>query len=437
VALASPATCGARLNHRSAAVSASTAASGGSGVAYGKSLASEHQARVADAMAAEVTSGGPAGPALLLAKIRPSSADPYQRLSRVSQTPSIDRWSPEPCAQTYDKDVVRAGEGEAAAPGGRQCPTPELIIVGEKGDQWVQPQFFHAPLLALDDNDGMATIWIDALDRTRQAAGGLELIVTFRRADREAAVGDQSELYRCEIVTDHSPETLAVGKARQRADGGIDIRLYHHTTREALALIHQSGHVRGSAWNFQGTRKLANVAYAYFTSMRHITKEADLRSMAMASSGRIPLRLDTNAGDTPDLVLDVYRASTLDRRSTLQLWVPAEAISTPHVWRHTNHSVYYEITHPWIYRVGLEPGRQLDFAGGAATPATDALRRFDYAVLGDCSTVAGLEAPYDEENTAQTFLVQPLDETNLFNVWAENANIPMHAPPRDRQTFLR
>src|SRR4051812_25006180 len=30
--------------------------------------------------------------------------------------------------------------------------------------------------------------------------------------------------------------------------------------------------------------------------------------------------------------------------------------------------VTYEITHPWIYRIGLQPGRHLDFRGREATP---------------------------------------------------------------------
>ena len=158
------------------------------------------------------------------------------------------------------------------------------------------------------------------------------------------------------------------------------------------------------------------MAYAYFTSLSQVTSEADLQDMAMASNGRIPLWLDTNAGATPDLVLDVYRASTRDRNASLELWIPAEAISTPYVWMREGFSVCYELAHPWIHRIGLRPGQRLDFAGGTATPGPGALRRFDYAVLGDCSTVSGLEAPYDEENTGETFRVQSLEDTNLFDL---------------------
>lgn len=312
---------------------------------------------------------------------------------------------------------------------------PELVIMGTDGDLWVQPQFFFAPLLQWHEDSGRATVWVGALDRTRQVGGGLDLTVTLGQTDRVAALDDRSEIYGCEISTEHSPATLAVGRARGRSDGGFDVALFHHTTEEALALIHESGHLQGSAWNFQGTRKLENVAYAYFTSMSQVTCEEDLQNMAMASIGGIPLQLDTNLGHIPDLFLKVYRASTRDRNATLKLWVPAEAISTPHIWKRRDRSIYYEIAHPWIHRIGLRPGRHLDFADGTATPASGALRRFGYAVLGDCSTLAGLVAPYDEENTAETFRVQSLEDTNLFDFWVENANTDLYVQPLDKQTF--
>jgi hypothetical protein len=182
---------------------------------------------------------------------------------------------------------------------------------------------------------------------------------------------------------------------------------------------------------------LTNVAYAYFTNLQQVTTEQDLQSIAMASSGRLPLRLDTSP-DTwpPDLVLDVYRGSTRGREATLRLWVPAEVISTPHIWQHVGPTVTYEITHPWIYRVGLQPGRHLDFRDREATPDPAALRRFDYAVIGDCTTISGLEAPFDEENTNHTFSVQDLGGANLFDFWRHHANTPLHEPPSVTQEFM-
>ena len=218
------------------------------------------------------------------------------------------------------------------------------------------------------------------------------------------------------------------------AQAAVLISRYSTTPpNKALALIQKSGYLLGSAWNLQGTRKLENVTYAYFTSVSQVSSEMDLQNMAMTSSRGIPLRLDTNSGHAPDLVLEVHRASTRDRNATLRLWMPVEAISTPHIWKHKDFSVFYEISHPWIHRIGLQPGQNLDFVGGTATPALGALRRFDYAILGDCSTISGLIAPYDEENTEETFQIQSLEGTNLFDFWAANENTDLYARPVDKQ----
>ena len=312
---------------------------------------------------------------------------------------------------------------------------PEVIILGGAGSQWAQPQFVHAPIVMSGNHDAFATVRVAVVDPSRKIERGLDCEIQFHRDDLIGSTSDRAQVYACQISSDFSPAQLAVGRARCGIDGAIDLRLFHHTTRGALTLIHSSGHVRGSAWNYQGTRELANVAYAYFTDLRRIRSEMDLQCIAMASRGRLAFQLDTSSGSAPDLVLDVYRASTRDRNALLDLWVPAHAVSTPHIWQHVRPPVVYEVAHPWIFRVGLEPGSVLDFDRGVATPDVSALRCFDYAVIGDCTTIAGLEAPFDEENTAQTFVVQDLAGTDVFEFWESNANTSLHEDPADTQAF--
>jgi hypothetical protein len=314
---------------------------------------------------------------------------------------------------------------------------PEAVIVTGARDQWVQPQWVYAPLLAFtDDHKAHATIHIAAVDPSRRDDAGLRCAIEFTSEDRLTVLPDRSEVYRCRITSEYSLNELTVGRGRLRDDGGINLRLYHHTAPATLPLIHQAGHVRGSAWNYQGTRELANVAYAYFTNLERVTTERDLQSIAMASSGRLPLLLDsTPTGRRPDLELTVYRGSTRDRQASLRLWVPAEVISTPHIWQHTGRSVEYEIVHPWIHRIGLQPDSHLDFRDREATPYPAALKRFEYAVIGDCTTLSGLEAPFDEENTEHTFVVQDLGDVNLFDFWRHHSNTPLHAPPSLTQQF--
>jgi hypothetical protein len=314
---------------------------------------------------------------------------------------------------------------------------PEVVALGEDGRRWLQPQFVYAPLLCFAEGDARAQLWIAALDHSRNRARGFDCTVTFRRSDLVSSLPDHGQVFRCEISSAHSPAELAVGRARRRPDGGLDVKVHHHTTRESLALIHGSGYVHGSRWNYQGTRELTNIGYAYFTNLRSIRTEGDLRAMAMASDGRLGLQLDTTHGPTPDLVLEVYRASTRDRTATLTLWVASEAIATPHIWQHIGPPVHYEIAHPWTYRVGLQPGSHLTFRRDRATLDPASARAFDYAVIGDCTTIAGLEAPYDEENTTETFTVQALAGSNVFDFWRLNANTNLHAAATVVQAFAK
>ncbi len=311
---------------------------------------------------------------------------------------------------------------------------PEVVLIEEADLWWVQPQFVYAPLLMFTEEDAEAVVRCAALDRRREVAG-LDLEIRLSAEDRQALLPDRSEVYRCRVSSDHPAEKLAVGTGRVVEGGGLDLRLYHHTLPETVPLIANSGVIWGSPWNYQGNRQLSNVGYAYFTSLAAIGSEEDLRSIAMASDGQIGFRVDSNPSSNPDLVLDVYRESTRNRAGTIEVWVPSELISTPHIWMHAGPPVNYEVTHPWIYRVGLMPDAQLALDGNGAKPEPGALKRFDYAVVGDCTTIAGLEAPFDEENTAETFVVEDLTDTDLFEFWRTHQNTALHEHPVETQEF--
>lgn len=311
---------------------------------------------------------------------------------------------------------------------------PEVIITEGSDPIWVQPQFFYAPLLRFGDDNSTATLLIGALDPRRTQAQ-LDLKITFAKADKCGAFADFSEIYRCRIESEHTPIELAVGNARFRCDGGVDLLLHHHTSPGRLPLIRSSQRVLGSPWNFQGTRELENIHYAYFTNLPRIESEEDLRRIAMASSGKLAFRLDSNDGSTPDVVVDVYRGSTRDRSATISLWVPAEAVSTPHVWQHMGPPVHYELAHPWIHRVGVHPRGHVAFVDERAEPDASMLKRFDYAVIGDCTTVAGLEAPFDEEETTSTFHIQHLGGTDLFDFWRQHQNSALYRSPQEVLRF--
>ena len=111
---------------------------------------------------------------------------------------------------------------------------PELVLLGRR---W-RPLGAAAVLFRSPTHLGTRTAEqrrcgsVPSTEPGRKMAG-LDLTVTFGQTDREAAFDDHSEIYRCEISTEHSPAALAVGSTRRRAEGGIDIALFHHTTQRS------------------------------------------------------------------------------------------------------------------------------------------------------------------------------------------------------------
>lgn len=95
----------------------------------------------------------------------------------------------------------------------------------------------------------------------------------------------------------------------------------------------------------------------------------------------------------------------------------------------------YEVAHPWIYRVGLEPGATYDFVGDRAAPSQNCLKRFDYIVIGDCTTKPGLAAPYDEDVTDETFEIQDLGDHTVFQFWREQGNQDLLRGDIEKQEF--
>jgi hypothetical protein len=84
---------------------------------------------------------------------------------------------------------------------------------------------------------------------------------------------------------------------------------------------------------------------------------------------------------------------------------------------------YYEVVGPEIYRVGVHPGVALAYGNGIATGDEASMKRFDYLVVGDASSIDGLAAPYDEEDTDQVVHLEKLNAgLDLFEFWLEHQN---------------
>lgn len=294
---------------------------------------------------------------------------------------------------------------------------PELLAADLGGMLWFQPKFFYAPQLSFWDGYSAADIGIEV-------SGGPLVKVGFTSGGLVASLSDSSQVYRCVISAPADFARSADGTCSLEPSGDFRLDLFHHTTDQAAQAIQASGHFRGSDWNMQGTRTLKNVAYAYFTSLQRITSEQDLAKIAMASTGFIRL-LKTNAASAKEAVrLKVYRQSTLDRTATVPISVPASLVASQHVYLHSaiGQAVYYEACNPDIYRVGLQPGKVAPFMDGVLNVPDADRKRFEYMVLGDADTEAGLIAPYDEEETKSLLHIEACTQQTCFDFWRSHAN---------------
>lgn len=300
---------------------------------------------------------------------------------------------------------------------GASLLVPDLLAVDLGGMRWFQPKFFYAPFLSFWDGYAAADIQLEV-------SGGPEVSVGFTSAGFVASLSDSSQVYRCLISGPADLAQTADGTCSMDPTGDIRLDLFHHTTDQAAAAIRASGHFRGSYWNVQGTRELKNVAYAYFTSLQRIASEADLARIAMASVGHIGL-LRTNAVSRRETIpLKVYRQSTSDRTATVPVSVLASLVAPQHIYRHApqRQAVYFEACSPDIYRVGLQPEKVAPFADGLLTVPEADRKRFEFMVLGDADTEAGLIAPFDEEETKSLLHIEACTDQSLFDFWLEHSN---------------
>jgi len=300
---------------------------------------------------------------------------------------------------------------------GTSLLVPDLLAADFGGMRWFQPKFFYAPQLSFWDSYAAADIGIEV-------SGGPLVNVRFTSGGLVASLSDSSQVYRCLISTSADLAGSADGTCSLEPSGDFRLDLFHHTTDQAAEAIQASGHFRGSYWNVQGTRALKNVAYVYFTSLQSITSEQDLAKIAMASTGFIGL-LKTNAASEKEAIpLKVYRQSTLDRTATVPVSVPASLVASQHVYLHParGQAVYYEACNPDIYRVGLQPGKVAPFIDGMLNVSEEDRKRFEYVVLGNADTEAGLIAPFDEEETKSLLHIETCTRQSLFDFWRSHAN---------------
>jgi hypothetical protein len=280
---------------------------------------------------------------------------------------------------------------------------------------WVQPLFFSANVITQFDEFTQCKFSIDI-------SHGACLNLQFKDIDAISWLKDGSIFYKCKIKAPKSLYNYRTGDA-QIIENIPYIKLFHHTSKEAKKNINKSNEYWSSNWNIQGTKKSTNISYLYLTSLPKISNIDDLTQIAISSQGKLAFRRDSNLTSNPDLILDVYRESTNNRTHTLSHWINTTHLSPQPCYKHTPMygGVYYAIVSPFIHRIGVELNTTLLINDGFIEPKGHKL--MDYTIVGDATTIDGLKAPYDEENTDEKLLIEYLKEPEeIMNFWFKNAN---------------
>lgn len=299
---------------------------------------------------------------------------------------------------------------------------PDVLMVSGTPQVFYSPQFFHPNQIGWFGGDGSADfcrVYVEIL-------GQVDLEIAFFKNGLVKNCADGSCIYKCafrSVGTDILPEPQ--GTWRQR-DTQFELALFHHTTKYGARGIRESGHLRSSAWNIQGTRTLANIAYGYFTCIPIMEHVFNLMEIAMAENGQA-LFLPTNAPNNPQFAvrLDVYSRAVRDIEVPMLFWVDVEVISPSHLWLHVpiHDATYYEIVLPKVFRVGVEPGQVLPIDGTQLNVTPQFCRNFEYVIVGNADSFEGLVAPYREEQTSQIAKVDLIPKgSDIIDRWYEKRN---------------
>jgi hypothetical protein len=305
---------------------------------------------------------------------------------------------------------------------------PDVLFANGIRKKYYMPKFFQPNQIAFFGGGGMT----DFCRLTIELIGQVDVEIVFFKRGLLKECADHSFIYKCAFrQVDGKPLPKEAQGGWRRRRGRFEISVFHHTNRVGEAGIKSSGEIWGSAWNIQGTSKLKNVAYAYFTSLPRIETLQHLREVAMAEDG-IAHFLPTNAPMDAQFAyeLQVYRQTTVDRDRALRFWLNVETVAPSHLWLHVPMSepAYYEIVLPRVLRVGVNPGRTIPFKGMALTIKPKDCKHFGYVIVGNADTQDGLFAPYREEETLSLAKIDEIPPgSEIIARWYEKQNTYLYS----------
>jgi hypothetical protein len=167
---------------------------------------------------------------------------------------------------------------------------------------------------------------------------------------------DGSALYECDI---EDAEMLRGCVTFEHKN--FHLKLFHHTKAETVPLIFESGHLRASSLNYEGTRDFDNKNYVYFTDLPAINSQDDLFRIAM-SDGGITLALEYDQPWYGVEMLNVPERERGGMDGKVEVYIdPALIEQQPMLYhdqriRNEGQARYWELLHQNIFRIPVVAG---------------------------------------------------------------------------------
>lgn len=301
-------------------------------------------------------------------------------------------------------------------PHGMSVIIPDLLILDGSPLRWIQPLAFKPNFLLIDEDDVRCAFFVDI-------SCGNTLRVEFRNRNFVRKLPDGSELFRCRIDGPDDLKAYTTGIGYFNKDKSPFLELYHHTSQEAAEKILTGHWLKDGAWNISGSKRLSNISYVYFTCLDSIKREGDLREIAMASDAKSQFRTDNSS---QVISIRVTRKTTAQLTEALKFTVEASAIAPNHIWRHdpSGGFVWYQVCSSFIFRIGIKAiGQGITFEDDKVIRYSTQIKHFNYVIMGDATTLSGLSAPFEEDNTKHVMKMEQVNEgSNILNFWRDNAN---------------
>ena len=333
-----------------------------------------------------------------------------------------------PAGQSFDYEhdgivKIRLGHTEGAS-----VFIPDFVFF-QSGNKWrfLKPSMFDPVILAfnlLEDGIHRANLSVDV---TRPEIDKMcRMKISFCSDGMLKRYEDGAFLYKCTISGPRKLTPYSAGECEREEGGDFKILLFHHTNAIAYNAIQQSQELWSSAWNIQGERRLKNISYVYFTSLKAVHTEEHLRRIAMSGEAKISFQTTSDRIVEEVLTLKVYREQPSGRKHSISIKVPTRAIAPSHLRLHpatrNNFAAYYEVVGPEIFRVGLLPQKVLKFQSRECLLNSADIKRFEYVIVGPTDTTEGLMAPFDEEETKHLMHIEKCEGSDIFEFWYEHPN---------------